>query len=267
MTYYVRYGFGKDQELLKEKYLLPGEGEHRNSDILIETTACFSSFQQYRIEIPDGLVYYSIVCYKPWLKELVEWLNKQNGVNVKIVKTYRTSRYLVGISYEKIPNTYNTKRVLKDFKFGEQFLEISNKPQEDLAIAPINKCVLAINIEGNKTNLAKIILEYLILTLIRTLSITEAFFDRMEDKGTIIERIIAGSTNEDSVHNGKKLLVGHCLYEYKIDEDKLAFCLNIDNVESIIDGEKYTGKKAHGYRISQTPMIDSILEYKEKTNE
>ena len=255
MAYFVRYGFGKDLKLLEEKFLRSYD-DYEDNDTKIRTYSCLAKFigdRKNKTESIDNPIYYSLSCYKPWLEELIDWINSLNlEIEVKFIKS-RVFCYLIHQEYKRDLGDYVYKIINGDFEFGKSYTQVPKEQTENLNSLQIHRCAVTISVPKGKINLPKILLEYLILTLFRTLSINEDYFHNMNPNGSIISRIISGATN-------RKGSINHCLYENYLTEENLIKCLDINNVEKVCDGEIYTGKEDGQYKISQTPLIDSILE-------
>jgi hypothetical protein len=254
----VRYGFSKDQEIIKEKFL-NSPNDYKDGDSLIRTDVCFARFIDERKKYNTALnnpVYYSLSCYKPWLVELINWVNSlDTGISIKLVK-YRIICYLTGNTYEKpAPGFYFGRNIKSDFEFGKNMMPVPKSQLGEIKSLQIHRCAISISVTKKTTNLAKIMMEYLLLTLFRTLSINDNYFKDMLDQGTIIDKVIQGGTNR-TVNN----FSNHCLYERIINEEQLKKCFDINNMELLCDGERYIGNRGSWHTISQSAIIDSILE-------
>lgn len=249
MSWCVRYGFGKDSKLAEEKFLLSGD-DVDDDNVFIETSTCFSGFYDKRkkyLGVTNSLLYYSLSCYESWLKELIDWINSlNNGIEVKLLKS-AVQCYLVSVIYKTNLETFFVETINQDFEFGKECIQVYEGGIGGVESLQIHRCAISISVTGNSVNLPKILLEYLILVLFRTLSVDEYYFQCMPNEGSIIERIFKGSTNVRKFSN-------HCLYEEKLSIDDFTKCLDIKNVEKVFNSMYYFRQ------LKQTKLIDLILE-------
>lgn len=261
MGYFVRYGFGSDYENLLEMYLNSCE-DVGSGGSFIRTAACFSGFIEQRTsmgvsytESKENPILYSMNCYIPWLKEAVNWLNSLNcGIFVKIIKIGRASSYLA--SFEKETEGYVTKLVHKEFQFGKKyvFTDKNSAKAKNIKVLPIYTPAILIKVSDNKSFLSKVILEYLVLCFLRQLSVDDSYFDDMKNEGTILERILDVSAPPFGC------ALNHSLCDHPISYENFTKCLDINNVEKIIQNDAYIGRPSRWHSYSQTKIIDSILE-------
>lgn len=256
MSYYVRYGFGKDFEQVKQKFF-SSQNNFKLDHTFIKGDACFARYISERIALAEqsieNPILYNLRCYKPFLVELIKWINSNcTGIKVSLER-YRCYQYLSGYSYEKLPGHYIGKVTHSDFVFGQPSIPIQKKDIGEIKTIPVHSCTVQIDITKEVTNMAKILLEYLTLVFIRTIDVNEAYFSSMTDNKTIIENIISSATGK---------LMGHGLYDKVLPEGSttLIKCLNIQNMEKVCSGETYIGKIGNWHKYQQTPIMDSILE-------
>lgn len=247
MSYLVRYGFAKNQEELRKKFLSSCR-DYDQDELLITSEACFSDYLYQRSKYESASfsdVYYSLYCNPDMLKELLIWINSLNsGVKVELVKE-KSEGKLVGYDYKPDDN-FMPQFIYKDYQFGNQFLLVSNKIQIKAKVKglSISRCAIKIAVSGD-TLASKASLEYLVLVLIRTLDKNELFFSDMNEKTSIIKNIINTATGKN---------MGHCLYAKKISIDDLKYCFSTNNMNKAVYGDWKRNK--------QTSIIDSILSIK-----
>ena len=249
MEYYVRYGFGKDEEQLRTAFLESSESIV-DDNIVVYAGVCFSSYAKQRLNLEGAYesdVYYSLSCNKDMLDELVKWLNSlKAGFNITIEKGKKVEE-LVGTVCRYVDFTPINEMV--DFKFGKPFMRVSSKTAKEKNITglPIGRYAIRIHIDDSTDIRAKTILEYLLLVTIRILDYKEGFITYMEEEGTIINRVLKASDRD----------WGHSIYcgIDKLPEKNLKICLNMSNVTSFTKENKYYSVTT--YR--QTDYIQRIL--------
>lgn len=261
MGYCVRYGFGKDQDKLREVFLNTRDTKD-NNDIFIYQYVCFASYWHHRTShrtFHTSPVYYSLSCNKDLLEKLIEYINALGGgINVSLEKSellYKLVTYKR--EYNKEDKVYKT--VYHDYDHGGSTTKVTENIPDNLKTYDVSRCAVKISIKTRSFK-ARLMLEFITLVFLRLLDINENYYNHIPVNTTDPVR--------DAIKASNKMDDGHSLYDKTrylhgrriINEftvDHLSYCLNVKNATKAVRGYNMDNS------ITQSPIIDLIYKTKE----